>query len=125
MDYSNSSESLHFETSPEKSYASSGVVSFDGELVNHIESHSHSLSKEPTSIREQSRNENKRGRPKAAVISNLMIEGSNSVSDIKCKFCCRVFPREKSLQAHLRTHTGKHRSKYTLVNYMAKVKPII
>lgn len=58
-------------------------------------------------LHEQSRCENKRGRPKAAVIGNLMLEGSNSASVIKCKFCCRVFPREKSLQAHLRTHTGK------------------
>lgn len=58
------------------------------------------------SSKEESRLENKRGRPKAAVIGSLIREGSNSVSDIKCKFCSRVFPREKSLQAHLRTHTG-------------------
>lgn len=56
---------------------------------------------------EYSRKEHKRGRPKAAVISDLILKGSNTVSNIKCKFCCRVFPREKSLQAHLRTHTGK------------------
>lgn len=65
--------------------------------------------KKSQSATEQSRNENRRGRPKTAVIGDLMIEGSNSVSDIKCKYCFRVFPREKSLQAHLRTHTGKLR----------------
>lgn len=53
-----------------------------------------------------SRCEIRRGRPKAAVITNLMIEGSTSASAIKCRYCSRVFPREKSLQAHLRTHTG-------------------
>jgi Zinc finger, C2H2 type len=36
-----------------------------------------------------------------------MIEGTISPSGIKCKFCQRVFPREKSLTAHLRTHTGE------------------
>uniref|UniRef100_A0A1B6CSM7 C2H2-type domain-containing protein n=1 Tax=Clastoptera arizonana TaxID=38151 RepID=A0A1B6CSM7_9HEMI len=53
------------------------------------------------------KNEVKRGRPKAAVIDDLKKEGSTSGSTIKCKFCHRVFPREKSLQAHLRTHTGE------------------
>lgn len=53
-------------------------------------------------------NENsRRGRPRSEAISTLMIEGSTSPSAIKCGFCHRVFPREKSLQAHLRTHTGK------------------
>ena len=52
------------------------------------------------------RHENKRGRPRADAITNLMVEGSTSPSAIKCRFCNRVFPREKSLQAHLRTHTG-------------------
>lgn len=50
--------------------------------------------------------EGKRGRPRADVINSLIIEGSQSPSSIKCKICNRVFPREKSLQAHLRTHTG-------------------
>ncbi|TRY75324.1 hypothetical protein TCAL_08325 [Tigriopus californicus] len=49
----------------------------------------------------------KRGRPRADLINHLMIEGSSSPSEIKCKVCHRVFPREKSLQAHLRTHTGE------------------
>ncbi|GAB6026562.1 hypothetical protein CHUAL_012978 [Chamberlinius hualienensis] len=50
---------------------------------------------------------NKRGRPRAEIITNLIREGSTSPSLIKCKVCHRVFPREKSLQAHLRTHTGE------------------
>ncbi|XP_040567556.1 uncharacterized protein [Lepeophtheirus salmonis] len=49
----------------------------------------------------------KRGRPRADVISHLILEGSSSPSGIKCRVCSRVFPREKSLQAHLRTHTGE------------------
>ncbi|KAJ9584961.1 hypothetical protein L9F63_020691, partial [Diploptera punctata] len=53
------------------------------------------------------RQESKRGRPRADAITNLMVEGSTSPSAIKCRFCNRVFPREKSLQAHLRTHTGE------------------
>ncbi|XP_029659176.1 transcriptional activator GLI3-like [Formica exsecta] len=49
----------------------------------------------------------RRGRPRADALTNLMMQGSTSPSNIKCKFCNRVFPREKSLQAHLRTHTGE------------------
>lgn len=49
----------------------------------------------------------RRGRPRADALTNLMMQGSTSPSSIKCSFCNRVFPREKSLQAHLRTHTGK------------------
>lgn len=50
---------------------------------------------------------NRRGRPKLEEISELILSGSNSKSSIKCDVCHRVFPREKSLQAHLRTHTGE------------------
>lgn len=50
---------------------------------------------------------NRRGRPRADVITSLIIEGSTSPSAIKCRICNRVFPREKSLQAHMRTHTGE------------------
>lgn len=53
------------------------------------------------------RSELKRGRPRADAITNLMMEGTTSPSSIKCRYCNRVFPREKSLQAHLRTHTGE------------------
>ncbi|XP_011307144.1 asparagine-rich zinc finger protein AZF1-like [Fopius arisanus] len=49
----------------------------------------------------------RRGRPRADALTNLMKQGSTSPSSIKCTFCNRVFPREKSLQAHLRTHTGE------------------
>ena len=49
----------------------------------------------------------RRGRPRADKISSLIVEGSNTPSSIRCKICSRIFPREKSLQAHLRTHTGK------------------
>jgi len=49
----------------------------------------------------------KRGRPRADIINNLMMEGAQSKNAIKCHICSRDFPREKSLQAHLRTHTGE------------------
>ncbi|CAG5126392.1 unnamed protein product [Candidula unifasciata] len=49
----------------------------------------------------------KRGRPRADLLTALMVEGSSSRSRIRCNKCGRVFPREKSLQAHLRTHTGE------------------
>lgn len=51
--------------------------------------------------------ESRRGRPRAELLSTLILEGSTSPSSIKCTYCGRVFPREKSLQAHLRTHTGE------------------
>lgn len=51
--------------------------------------------------------EQKRGRPPADKISILIKEGSSSDSNIRCRVCNRVFPREKSLQAHFRTHTGE------------------
>jgi hypothetical protein len=50
---------------------------------------------------------NKRGRPRAEKISSLILEGALSVNGIRCRVCSRVFPREKSLQAHMRTHTGR------------------
>lgn len=53
-----------------------------------------------------SSNETRRGRPSAVALNTLIMQGSTSPSSIKCTFCNRVFPREKSLQAHLRTHTG-------------------
>lgn len=49
----------------------------------------------------------KRGRPRAEVINHLIIEGTSSHSSIRCDICNRVFPREKSLQAHKRIHTGE------------------
>jgi hypothetical protein len=49
----------------------------------------------------------RRGRPKSELLTTLMLQGSTSPSAIKCKFCNRVFPRDKSLSAHQRIHTGK------------------
>ena len=49
----------------------------------------------------------KRGRPRADQINSLMVKGAQRESSIRCKICRRVFPREKSLQAHMRTHTGE------------------
>lgn len=48
----------------------------------------------------------RRGRPRLDAISSLIMEGTSSHSAIRCRVCNRVFPREKSLQAHMRTHTG-------------------
>lgn len=73
--------------------------------------------------------ENRRGRPRSEALTTLMIEGSTSPSSIKCRYCNRVFPREKSLAAHLRTHTGNSfgsifsfRLKSTFININMKVK---
>jgi hypothetical protein len=63
--------------------------------------------------------ENKRGRPRADMITGLIEEGAVSPSAIKCKFCSRVFPREKSLQAHLRTHTGESSHIFSSPNFGA------
>ncbi|KAM9213391.1 zinc finger protein 367 [Leptosomus discolor] len=49
----------------------------------------------------------KRGRPRADTVRDLINEGEHSSSRIRCNICNRVFPREKSLQAHKRTHTGE------------------
>ncbi|CAL8084160.1 unnamed protein product [Orchesella dallaii] len=54
-----------------------------------------------------SESDKRRGRPRSDVVMSLIIQGSASPSSIKCNYCGRVFPREKSLQAHLRTHTGE------------------
>jgi len=50
----------------------------------------------------------KRGRPPANAIQSLISQGSVAESSIRCRYCSRVFPREKSLQAHMRTHTGSY-----------------
>lgn len=49
----------------------------------------------------------RRGRPRAETVQELISEGVTSSSHIRCNICNRVFPREKSLQAHKRTHTGE------------------
>jgi len=58
-------------------------------------------------LRAAQQDSGKRGRPRADHISHLILEGTSSPSGIKCRVCNRIFPREKSLQAHLRTHTGE------------------
>lgn len=58
---------------------------------------------------------NKRGRPKAEKISSLILEGALSGTGIRCRVCSRVFPREKSLQAHMRTHTGELMANYIYI----------
>ncbi|XP_064617197.1 zinc finger protein 367-like [Liolophura sinensis] len=49
----------------------------------------------------------RRGRPRADHLLSLQVQGSSSTNTIQCYICNRVFPREKSLQAHMRTHTGE------------------
>ncbi|KAJ0019709.1 hypothetical protein NQD34_007278 [Periophthalmus magnuspinnatus] len=44
---------------------------------------------------------------RADTVRELISEGETSSSRIRCNICNRVFPREKSLQAHKRTHTGE------------------
>lgn len=61
--------------------------------------------------------ENRRGRPRSESLTILMYEGSTSPSAIKCRYCNRVFPREKSLQAHLRIHTGKPLINNKIISY--------
>lgn len=56
---------------------------------------------------DQMKDGNRRGRPRADTVRELITEGETSSSRIRCNICNRVFPREKSLQAHKRTHTGE------------------
>ncbi|XP_041475765.1 zinc finger protein 367-like [Lytechinus variegatus] len=50
-----------------------------------------------------------RGRPRAETVAELQKAGSSEIRRdvIQCIICDRIFPREKSLTAHLRTHTGE------------------
>lgn len=51
-----------------------------------------------------------RGRPRAEMIAELRKAGSEAggaIRHVRCAICQRIFPREKSLRAHLRTHTGE------------------
>ena len=52
-------------------------------------------------------NKLKRGRPKLEIISSLIESSDDNISAIRCNICKRCFPREKSLQAHIRIHTGE------------------
>lgn len=49
----------------------------------------------------------RRGRPKSSSIPDLMREGELGQGPYKCQYCYRLFPRMKSLHAHIRIHTGK------------------
>ncbi|CAB1320102.1 unnamed protein product [Coregonus sp. 'balchen'] len=55
---------------------------------------------------DQMKDGTRRGRPRADTVRELINEGESSSSRIRCNICNRVFPREKSLQAHKRTHTA-------------------
>ena len=46
------------------------------------------------------------GRPRKADVEILKAQGESSTSELKCLVCKRVFPRIKSLEAHMRIHTG-------------------
>lgn len=46
------------------------------------------------------------GRPRKSEVVLLQAEGESSSSEMKCLVCKRVFPRLKSLEAHMRIHTG-------------------
>ncbi|XP_078253104.1 zinc finger protein 367 [Rhinoraja longicauda] len=61
----------------------------------------------PISMSKHLEDGTRRGRPRAELIRDLINEGEHSSSRIRCNTCNRVFPREKSLQAHKRTHTGE------------------
>ena len=65
-----------------------------------IESNSNILDSKSENNRNRSSSQDsgKRGRPRADVISHLILEGTSSPNGIKCRVCNRVFPREKSLQ---------------------------
>jgi hypothetical protein len=86
---------VHFTTPGQASTSRSSPF----HLQNAQQQHQASLTPKKSDLR--------RGRPRADAISHLIMKGSTSKSSIKCPICARVFPREKSLQAHLRTHTGK------------------
>ena len=48
-----------------------------------------------------------RGRPRSETLNSCTYNSPLSNSGVQCTVCRRMFPREKSLQAHMRTHTGK------------------
>lgn len=56
------------------------------------------------------------GRPRKAELQHLQKEGEQSPSEMKCLVCKRVFPRIKSLEAHMRIHTGGMRIEFFTVN---------
>lgn len=93
-------------TTPNK-IANSMIAENCSWISNNEQSPSDNLNKSLDSATTSSSSSSRRGRPKSEILSALMMQGSTSPSAIKCKYCNRVFPRDKSLSAHLRTHTGK------------------
>lgn len=95
--------------SPASSCGSPEFITQQHNSSNNSNNHEYNLNN--SNISNSSNNsdnrENRRGRPRSEVLPTLMFEGTTSPSAIKCGYCNRVFPREKSLQAHLRTHTGE------------------
>ncbi|XP_013776623.1 zinc finger protein 367-like [Limulus polyphemus] len=79
--------------------------SSEAELLNSSPDDSVGLS--TNSSNQKQKESGRRGRPKLDSLTNLILEGSSSKSSIRCNVCNRVFPRGKSLQAHMRTHTGE------------------
>ena len=65
-----------------------------------------SNSEESSQKSESGKNKNRVGRPKKSDVQQLQAEGEISTSEMKCLVCKRVFPRIKSLEAHMRIHTG-------------------
>lgn len=76
-----------------------------------VTSPSCSQSSNPEESQKSGKNKNRVGRPKKSDVEQLQAEGEVSTSEMKCLVCKRVFPRIKSLEAHMRIHTGI----YTLV----------
>uniref|UniRef100_A0A182J387 C2H2-type domain-containing protein n=1 Tax=Anopheles atroparvus TaxID=41427 RepID=A0A182J387_ANOAO len=99
----------HWNWLSEATSPSSSCGSPDGQLNRSYSGHNSSGTPKTwtSSGGSAEKSENKRGRPRSEALTTLMVEGSISPSAIKCRYCNRVFPREKSLQAHLRTHTGE------------------
>jgi len=111
--------SQHLDSPREKAIKTEQYTDYDDDdddisLPGQLKSHSDEFMDVDSSTRHSSGsnspdsdNDKRRGRPRSDVVMTLIMKGSTSPSSIKCQFCARVFPREKSLQAHLRTHTGE------------------
>lgn len=87
--------------------SSSSYSTTSGSVTMLIEREVNYVDKHVISAKKRDKDQNKRGRPRSDLITALIVEGNSSRSRIRCSKCGRVFPREKSLQAHMRTHTGE------------------
>ncbi|XP_059607917.1 zinc finger protein 367-like [Phlebotomus argentipes] len=97
-----SGEGIHWPDAATSPSSSCGSPEAASQLSTPVSSH-----RAPQAPGTGERSENRRGRPRSESLTTLMLEGNRSPSSIKCRYCNRVFPREKSLSAHLRTHTGE------------------